>query len=325
MASQFFLGVERSFAGRPWRARLDAAGEARALAIAQTGGCDELLARVLAGRGVGARRGRAPSRSDPARADARSVHPRRHGEGDGAARRRGRDAREKVAIFADYDVDGAASAALLSEYLAGLRLRDDRPHSRSRHSKATGRTARRWPPSPRAARASSSPSIAARSATNRSPRRKKLGLDVVVFDHHQAPERLPDALGDRRSEPPGRPLRPRPSVRRRRRLHGPRRAEPRVARRRLLQRPRRARSARRARSGRAGDGGRRRAAHRPQPRLRRARAGDDAPAQAPRSRGAVRRRAAPTGRRAPIISAFSSARASTPAAASATRRSASSC
>ena len=53
MASQFFLGVERSFAGRPWRARLDAAGEARALAIAQAGGCDELLARVLAGRGVG--------------------------------------------------------------------------------------------------------------------------------------------------------------------------------------------------------------------------------------------------------------------------------
>ena len=46
MASQFFLGVERSFSGRPWRARLDAAGEARALALAQSGDCDELLARV---------------------------------------------------------------------------------------------------------------------------------------------------------------------------------------------------------------------------------------------------------------------------------------
>ena len=40
------------------------AGEARALAIAQVGGRDELLARVLAGRGVAPDGGRALSRSD---------------------------------------------------------------------------------------------------------------------------------------------------------------------------------------------------------------------------------------------------------------------
>ena len=51
--SPFFLGVERSLTGRPWRSRLDAAGEARALAIAQVSGQNELMARVLAGRGVG--------------------------------------------------------------------------------------------------------------------------------------------------------------------------------------------------------------------------------------------------------------------------------
>ena len=49
-----FLGVECSLLGRRWQARLDAAGEARAAAIAQANGLDDILARVLAGRGVGA-------------------------------------------------------------------------------------------------------------------------------------------------------------------------------------------------------------------------------------------------------------------------------
>ncbi|MGD9846567.1 MAG: single-stranded-DNA-specific exonuclease RecJ, partial [Variibacter sp.] len=50
--ARFFLGVERSATGRAWRDRLDARGAAQALAIAQRGGVPELLARVLAGRGV---------------------------------------------------------------------------------------------------------------------------------------------------------------------------------------------------------------------------------------------------------------------------------
>ena len=48
----YFLDVQCSALGRPWRSRLDADGELRALAIAQIGGQDELIARVLAGRGV---------------------------------------------------------------------------------------------------------------------------------------------------------------------------------------------------------------------------------------------------------------------------------
>ena len=51
--SAHFLDVDSSFTGRAWRARLDPAGEARALAIAQVAGQDDLMARVLAGRGVG--------------------------------------------------------------------------------------------------------------------------------------------------------------------------------------------------------------------------------------------------------------------------------
>ena len=50
--SDYFLDVQTSALGRPWRPRLDAEGELRALAIAQVGGHDELVARVLAGRGV---------------------------------------------------------------------------------------------------------------------------------------------------------------------------------------------------------------------------------------------------------------------------------
>ena len=52
-ARRLFLGVERSACGRAWRDRLDERGAARALAIAQRhDGVPELLARILAGRGV---------------------------------------------------------------------------------------------------------------------------------------------------------------------------------------------------------------------------------------------------------------------------------
>src|SRR6267378_8302829 len=47
-----FLGVEQSATGRAWRDRLDERGSARALAIVQRHQLPELLARVLAGRGV---------------------------------------------------------------------------------------------------------------------------------------------------------------------------------------------------------------------------------------------------------------------------------
>ena len=50
---RLFLGVERSVCGRAWRDRLDERGQARALAIAQRhDDVPELLARILAGRGV---------------------------------------------------------------------------------------------------------------------------------------------------------------------------------------------------------------------------------------------------------------------------------
>ncbi|HXF89377.1 MAG TPA: single-stranded-DNA-specific exonuclease RecJ, partial [Xanthobacteraceae bacterium] len=47
-----FLGVEKSVRGRPWRDRLDERSTALSLAMAQQHGVPELLARILAGRGV---------------------------------------------------------------------------------------------------------------------------------------------------------------------------------------------------------------------------------------------------------------------------------
>ena len=50
--NRVFLDVQKSVCGRIWRDRLDDRGDARALSITQRHGVSELLARVLAGRGV---------------------------------------------------------------------------------------------------------------------------------------------------------------------------------------------------------------------------------------------------------------------------------
>ena len=128
-SERFFLGVEKSATGRSWRDRLDERGQARALTIAQRSGVPELLARVLAGRGVEPDEVAAyldPSiktllpdphvLTDMAAASARLAHAVIHGE--------------SVAIFGDYDVDGATAAALLARYLRALRARSDRAYSR---------------------------------------------------------------------------------------------------------------------------------------------------------------------------------------------------
>ncbi|TCR85496.1 single-stranded-DNA-specific exonuclease [Rhizobium sp. BK376] len=110
------MGVERSVSGNRWISRLDQAGQNRALAIAQTFGLPDLIARVLAGRGVAAEE--AMAFLDPT---IRNLMPDPHSMTDcekAALRlleaiKRG----ERVAIFGDYDVDGAASSALVYRFL----------------------------------------------------------------------------------------------------------------------------------------------------------------------------------------------------------------
>jgi len=187
--SDYFLDVETSALGQPWRARLDAAGELRALAIAQVGGHDELIARVLAGRGV------APEAVDRHLAPSfRDLMPDpfclRDMQAATERLKRAVMQRERVAIFGDYDVDGACSAALLSEYLNACGL-ETLVHIPDRVTEGYG-------PNPEAIH-----SFASRGATlvvtvdcgavSREPFElaRRLGLDVIVFDHHQAPEALP--------------------------------------------------------------------------------------------------------------------------------------
>ena len=187
--SDYFLDVETSALGQPWRPRLDAAGELHALAIAQIGGHDELIARVLAGRGV------LPDAVDRHLAPSfRDLMPDPNSLRDMAAAterlRRAVMAHEKVAIFGDYDVDGACSAALLSEYLKACGL-ETIVHIPDRVTEGYG-------PNIEAIQ-----DFASRGATlvvtvdcgavSREPfeAASQLGLDVIVFDHHQAPEVLP--------------------------------------------------------------------------------------------------------------------------------------
>jgi len=188
-----FLGVERSACGRAWRDRLDERGDAHALAITQRhDDVPELLARILAGRGIEV--DAVTSFLDPtvralmpdpdSLADMRTAAVRL---ADGIMRG------ESIAILGDYDVDGATSAAVLGRYLLHCGVRPI-IHIPDRLFEGYG-------PNAEAIR-----SLAARGAsllvavdcgtTSHEPmlEARKLGLDVVVIDHHQADELLPAAL-----------------------------------------------------------------------------------------------------------------------------------
>ncbi len=187
-----FLGVERSVCGRPWRDRLDERGAARALLIAQRHGVPELLARILAGRGVEV--DAVEAFLDPS---IRRLMPDPHVvAGMEAAATRLADAavrQEKVAIFGDYDVDGATSAAVLARFLrhAGL---DPEVYIPDRIFEGYG-------PNVEAIRA-----LAGRGARllvtvdcgttslEALEEAGRLGLETLVIDHHQADAQLPRAL-----------------------------------------------------------------------------------------------------------------------------------
>ncbi|MCT8265891.1 single-stranded-DNA-specific exonuclease RecJ [Afifella sp. JA880] len=115
----FCLGVDASLKGRAWRMRLDARGEAAATALAQRTGLSESICRVLVGRGIsddGAEAFLGPSlKTDMPDPSCLMDMDLASGRLADATERR-----EKVAIFGDYDVDGATSAALLSDTLSGL-------------------------------------------------------------------------------------------------------------------------------------------------------------------------------------------------------------
>lgn len=188
----YFLGVEKSVTGRAWKDRLDERGVARALMIAQRHGLPELLARILAGRGVepeGVEAFLDPTikrlmpdphtLTDMEKAADRLAYAAMHGE--------------SVAIFGDYDVDGATASALLCRYLRACGL-DPAVHIPDRIFEGYG-------PNVDAIRSFAERGVKLLvtvdcGTTSHEPlaEANKLGLDVIVLDHHQADEELPPAL-----------------------------------------------------------------------------------------------------------------------------------
>lgn len=190
MEAAAFLGVEKSVTGRRWRAR--AADEAVVRALTHGLGLPDLLARVLAGRGVSP-----DAAADHLNPTLKAFLPDPSGlrDMDRAAERLAEAilAGERVAVFGDYDVDGATSAALLRRYFQALgrpltiyvpdRMREGYgPNARA--LEALGRDGHRLILTVDCGIAAHEPLAAARAA----------GLDVIVVDHHLPGPDLPPCL-----------------------------------------------------------------------------------------------------------------------------------
>lgn len=186
-----FMRVRTSVRGFAWRDRLAHDAVPRAIAISQTQGFPELMGRVLAARGVTPEE--AGTFLDPT---VKSLMPDPDSLRDmSKAASRIADAIETsqpVAIFGDYDVDGACSAALLARFLAH--------HETAARIYIPDRMVEGYGPNAPAIEA-----LVAEGArlivtvdcgtTSFEPlaAAQRLATDVVVIDHHQADERLPAA------------------------------------------------------------------------------------------------------------------------------------
>lgn len=189
-AEDAFLGVARSLRGLAWRVR--PADERLVAALAQRLDQPEIVARILAGRGVDLEAASgflAPSLKqalpDPAVLADMEV----------AADRLARAilADEPAAVFGDYDVDGATSAALLIRYFRSL--------GRSLALYVPDRMLEGYGPNEGAMTALAGQGIrlvitvdCGIAAFDALAHARGLGLDVVVVDHHQAQPALPEAV-----------------------------------------------------------------------------------------------------------------------------------
>lgn len=190
LPNRLFLDVARSATGRIWRERLDVRGAQTAMAMAQRAGISELLARVLAGRDVPL--DEVERYLDPS---IRTLLPDPDTLTDmGAAVERLAHAvvtGEQVAVFGDYDVDGACATALMVGVLRAGGL-DPLFHIPDRIFEGYG------PNVPAieqlAARGVTLLVTVDCGTTSMEPiaAARRLGMDVVVIDHHQAGERLPE-------------------------------------------------------------------------------------------------------------------------------------
>lgn len=185
-----YLGVTTSARGLAWRERLDPAAAKTATTISQRHGLPDLLGRVLAARGVSL--DEVPVALDPT-IKALMPDPSTLRDMDKAATRLaeaiGRG--EKIAIFGDYDVDGACSSALLKRFLQTHGI-DARIYIPDRLTEGYG-------PNAEAIKGLINDGAklivtvdCGTTSVDALAVAAPLGADVVVVDHHQADERLPD-------------------------------------------------------------------------------------------------------------------------------------
>lgn len=184
-----FLGVVRSARGYRWREMLEPFRANEAIAISQRHGLPELLGRVLAAREVGL--DEVSVFLDPT-IRALMPDPSTLTDMDKAATRLA-DAvmrKERVAVFGDYDVDGACSSALVARFLAHHGVRG-RIYIPDRLTEGYG---------PNAAAIDQLVGEGAQlivtvdcgtTSVDVLSGASALGADVVVIDHHQADETLP--------------------------------------------------------------------------------------------------------------------------------------
>ena len=186
------LGVERSARGSRWVERLAPGRALIATAIAQAHGLPELLGRVLAARGADthtASRYLDPSLRTLLPDPARLQDMEKAAERFASAIR----AKEPIAVFGDYDVDGAASVALIERYL--------RAHGQTPTTYIPDRLTEGYGPSEAALTGlaqegarliltvdcGTTAEVAIEAAN-------AAGAEIIVIDHHQADEALPPAF-----------------------------------------------------------------------------------------------------------------------------------
>ena len=184
-----FLGVERSLTGKRWEERL--ADGRQGLALSQQLGLPEVIGRVLAARGVSteeAERFLNPTLRDYL------PDPSAFMDMDRAAARllRAVEEGERMAVFGDYDVDGATSSAVLARFFAalGVELRIYIPD----------RLAEGYGPNAPALKRLKDQGIdlvitvdCGITAFEALGEAAAAGLEIIVVDHHAAEPRLPPA------------------------------------------------------------------------------------------------------------------------------------
>jgi single-stranded-DNA-specific exonuclease len=192
------FGVTRSFSGRRWNWR--ASDEAAVAALIRDGGISDSLARILAGRGV-----QPLELTDILSPTLKRLLPEPFLLKDmERAVLRARDAivnGENIAAFGDYDVDGSASSALMTNFLTAIG-RQPRIYIPDRMTEGYG-------PNAAAMRLLASEGAqlvitvdCGATATAALTAAREAGLDVIVLDHH-AVETLPPSFAQVNPNQPG--------------------------------------------------------------------------------------------------------------------------